>query len=85
MVQNSVASQSSVSASEILALDNLLDELGGDDDHTYLRIHHALSYHGGHISEITAEQVEDVFAHIVTGDSFISMRSDAAYELFETY
>ena len=78
-------SQSSVTGPELIALDELLETLGHDSEEAYLQIYHALRYHGATICDLTTEQVEDTFTYIVTGDSFIDLRNDAAYDLFETY
>jgi len=77
--------QSAVTATELLALDALLQQLGDDSSVNYLRIHHALSNSGEDLSALTAAQVEDQLIHIFEGTSFIDLRKEAAFELFELY
>lgn len=76
---------SNVTASELIALDQLLHELGGDSLENFLRIRHSLSLHGCHLSELSREQIEEDSAHIFIGKNFADLRRDAAYELFESY
>jgi hypothetical protein len=79
------AGQSAVTASELIALDQLLNELGGDTDDAFLRVYHALSHYGTHITALTVQQVEDDSPHIFIGSNFTDLRQEAAYELFELY
>lgn len=76
---------STVTASELVALDRLLQELGNDLVETYLRIHYAVNNLGKDITELTAETVEDQNLHIFEGNCFLDLRRDAAFELFELY
>lgn len=78
-------SQSTVTASELVALDQLLDELGGDSDENFLRIRHASTCSGTHITTLTVEKVEDDTPHVFIGSNFTDLRQEAAYELFELY
>ena len=76
--------RNTVSASELLELDRVLTEVGDDSDHTFLLIRSALS-RGADLSSLSREGVEDDAPHIFTGSSFIDLRREAAYELFELY
>jgi len=78
-------SQSAVTATELLALDGLLDDLGGDSDDNYLRIFFVANLLGTPVAELTAEAVEDESVHIFLGDNFCDVRREAAFELFEHY
>lgn len=77
--------QSSVTFSELVALDNLLRELGGDETENFLKIYYALTSGGADLSTLTASAVEDSNLSIFIGDCFFDLRKDAADELFETY
>jgi hypothetical protein len=79
------AGQSAVTASQLLALDRLLSELGDDSTFNYLRIHYAVSCGGDDLARLTGEQVEDLPIHIFEGSSFLDLRKEAAFELFELY
>jgi hypothetical protein len=79
------AGRSAVTGSALLALDRALSGLGGDATDNFLRIHHAVNTHGIALGEITAEKVDDIFLHIFRGTSFLDLRREAAYELFENY
>jgi hypothetical protein len=76
--------RNAVSASELLELDRVLTEIGDDSDQSFLLIYSALS-RGAKLSSLTREGVEDEAPQIFTGSSFIDLRRDAAYELFELY
>ena len=77
--------KTSVTVSEILELDRLLGELGGDSDENFLRIHCAQETNGNDLYVLTVSDVEDQFTHISIGTSFIDLRKEAAFELFELY
>jgi hypothetical protein len=77
--------QSSVTCSEILALDRLLEALGGDSLANCIRIYHAVEVRGMNLSTLTVEEVEDVALNIFLGTCFYDLRKEAAYELFESY
>ena len=47
------AGQSAVTASQLLALDRLLSELGDDSTMNYLRIHHAMDCGGDDLTRLT--------------------------------
>jgi len=79
------AGQSAVTASELVALDQLLNELGSDSDENLLRIRHASTRYGTHLTTLTLAQVEDDTPHIFIGSNFTDLRQEAAYELFELY
>ena len=73
--------QSSVTCTEVKKLDALLSDLGSDDLETFVRIRCAETS----ILELTAEDMEDQNLHVYTGGTFIDLRNEAAYELFELY
>lgn len=75
--------QSTISAGELIALDRFLDLLGGDSETNFLRIYHAGLLYGAGLSDLTAGQVEADVPHIYFGSSFMNLRVEAAYELFE--
>ena len=84
-VQLLFKSSSSVTGAELIALDDLLAELGGDSEINFLRIHYAMSVCGGDLKELGAGQIEDQNVQIYFGDCFTDARKEAAYELFELY
>jgi hypothetical protein len=77
--------KTSVTASELRELDRLLDELGGDSDENFWRIHCAQESHGKELDSLSGSDVEDQDSHFFIGTSFIDLRKEAAFELFELY
>lgn len=77
--------QSSVSASELLELNRLLAELGGDSTENFLRIHYAANVHGAALEQLTKEGMDESNLSLFIGGNFTDLRRDAAYELFELY
>lgn len=77
--------RSAVTAGDLKALDCLLQDLGGDSDYNFLRLHYTVNCSGYDLQSLTVEQVEDQMLHICQGTSFIDVRHEAAYELFELY
>ena len=77
--------KTSVTASELRDLDRLLGELGEDSEANYLRIHFALGIRGGDLAALTGAEVEDQLFHVFIGTSFMDLRREAAFELFEVY
>lgn len=77
--------QSSVTCSQLLALDQALSNLGGDDIENFLRIHYAVNLYGMALDEVTPEKLDEHSLHIFRGTSFCGVRKDAAFELFELY
>ena len=75
--------RSSVTASEIVQLDNLLQELGDDSTECYLRIFYALNVQGAKLETLGARDIESQNLDLFTGDSFLDLRKDVAYEFFE--
>jgi len=69
----------------LVHLDRLLSELGTDSVENFIRIHYAVNISGCRLDELTAAQVEDNLLHIFFGTSFIDLRREAAFELFESY
>lgn len=80
-----VFNRSSVTASELLALDRLLQDLGDDSPGNFLRVHYAVNIRGADFDRLDARQVEDQSVHVFIGTNFIDLRREAAYELFELY
>ena len=77
--------KSAVTASELLDVDRLLTDLGGDSPENFLRIHWLVNIHGAALAGLSSEAVEDQNLHLFLGTSFIDLRREAAYELFELY
>ena len=77
--------KSAVTAAELLDLDRLLTELGGDSIENFLRIHYTVNIRGANLDTLSADAVEDHFLHVFLGTSFVDLRKEAAYELFELY
>lgn len=80
-----VFNRSTVTATELLDLDRLLTDLGVDSTENFLRVHYALNICGADIAKLDSGQVEDRNLHLFIGLSFIDLRKEAAYELFELY
>ncbi len=74
-----------MTGTELLALDRLLVALGGDTPENFLRIHWAMYWRGTELCSLTAQSIEDDFVHVYCGTSFLDLRKEAAYELFELY
>ena len=79
------AGRSSVSGTELVELDNLLQEIGDDSEETILKIAHLVRSCGYALGDVTPESVQDLNAFIFLGHSFFSLRNTAAYELFELF
>jgi hypothetical protein len=77
--------RSSVTAGELLALDRLLDELGGDSVENFLRVHYAVNTCGADLATLTRREVEDNSLDIFLGSNFTDLRREAAYQLFELF
>ena len=77
--------RTAVTGSELLNLASLLDDLGGDSTENFLAVHFAVAVQGGSLGELTADMVQDQAPSYFVGGSFIDVRRDAAYELFELY
>ena len=84
-VQHLFQHRSAVTGRELQSLDCLLHDLGDDSDTSFLRIHHAVNCCGHDLTTLTVEQVEDQLLHIFEGTSFLDLRRQAAFELFELY
>lgn len=76
--------QTAVTASELVALDALLEE-AGDTEETFLKIYFALHCCDAELSTLTEEKLMESDVFLFIGQSFIDLRNEAAYELFETY
>ena len=77
--------QSSVTYSELLALDKLLDELGGDNDENFLKVYYAVHILNYDLGSLNNRTVDDEAPLIFCGSCFTDVRKEAAYELFELY
>ena len=77
--------QNRVTATELLALHRLLEELGGDILENFLKIRHMLSVSSKDLCGLTGVEVEDQNVHVFIGPNFWDLRREAAYELFELY
>lgn len=77
--------KSSITGSELQALDDLLTDLGNDDTATFLRIRYAIEDRGLDIHDLTADAVDDLTCYIFRGTNFGDLYREAGYELFETY
>jgi len=77
--------RNSVSASELLDLSALLEELGDDTTETYLSVYFALMVLEESLGELTAESLRDKAPRCFLGSNFTDLRREAAYELFELY
>lgn len=77
--------QNRVTATELLALDRLLEELGGDILENFLKLRHTLSVSTTDLCALTGAEVEDLDIHIFVGPNLWDLRREAAYELFELY
>ena len=73
-----------MTGSELLTLDSLLGDLGGDSVVNFLLIYSALNQ-GGPLEILTKDSIEDNPPQIFVGTSFLDVRRAAAYELFELY
>ncbi|MBE7502346.1 MAG: hypothetical protein HS113_19090 [Verrucomicrobiales bacterium] len=77
--------RTAVTAADLLAVDRLLLELGGDAFENFLRIHFTVNCCGYDLQTLTAGTVEDQALHLFEGTNFQDLRREAAYELFELY
>jgi hypothetical protein len=77
--------RSSVTGAELLDLDRILAEMGGDTRHNYLLIHYAVNMCGDSLEGLSEEKVQDHCVQIFTGTNFTDVRREAAFELFELY
>lgn len=77
--------RNTVSARELLDLSALLDGLGGDSTENYLAVYFAVAVLGGNLSDLTTEGIQDRAPSCFIGESFVTVRQEAAYELFEQF
>ena len=73
-----------ITASDLTALNDLLDTLDGDRECNLLRIQFATRVLGSDLHSLTAAELDDNSPMIFYGDTQIDVRKNAAYELFET-
>ncbi len=76
---------STVTGSELVALDRLLQEIGDDSTQTWLSIHNAVNVSGQDIARLTLEMIKDQCLHIIEGSSLIDLRWEAVDEPFELF
>ena len=79
------AGRSAVSDSDLLALDSVLDALGDDSTFNFLRIHYTVSLCGEELARLTRDKIDDLPIQCWEGTSFMDLRKEAAFELFELY
>ena len=77
--------ENAITSSELLDLDRLLCQLGGDSPENFLRIHYVVNICGARIGELTSTDVEDRNISLFFGTSFMDLRRSTALELFELY
>jgi hypothetical protein len=77
--------QNAVSGGELLALDQLLEDMGGNSDENFLQIYFALNHGGISVERLDATTVQDNPPQIFFGSYFFELRKEVAYELFELY
>ena len=77
--------RSRVTAAELLDLDRVLQELGGDSRYNFLQIYFAVNICGDALETLSAAAVHDHEMLIFSGTSFPDLRRDAAYGLFELH
>ncbi len=73
-----------VTAAQLLDLDRLLTELGGDSIENSLRIHYAVNICQAALATLSAQAMQDHRVHVFRGTEFSHMRVAAAYKLFES-
>lgn len=80
-----ILTSNNVSASDIIALDRLLSELG-DDILTQAKLIYRINHNGSSLHQIEPREIDDCPASYFIQDlSFVDLRRTAAYELFELY
>jgi len=77
--------RSAITATELLELSSLLTDLGDDSKESYLSVYFAVAILGGHLGELSADQVRDRAPFCFIGGNFTDLRCEAAYELFELF
>lgn len=77
--------RSTVTATELISLAALLDELGGDSVENFLAVYFAVAVRGANLADLTADGVQDEAPQCYLGANFTDVRREAAYELFELY
>ena len=83
-VRVTLGNKSSVTATEIKILDELINDLG-DTTEAYLKIRYATQVLGKDLFTLTVGDIEDMNVFIFSGTSFTYIYRDAGYELFELY
>ena len=77
--------KSSVTGAEILALDGLLESLGGENEANFVRIYYAVNVCGFDLEKLDAATIEEDNLLLFFGEWFHDVREKAAFELFELY
>jgi hypothetical protein len=73
--------KSSVTASEITQLTELLEEL---DESDHVKLIYAMA-EGYSLDQLDANQIQDLCCYVFEGNSFCDLYKDAGWELFETF
>ena len=74
-----------VTGSELRDLEWLLQELGSDSRENLLLIHYAVNILGTKLEDLTGDAVQENCVQIFVDSTFVDVRREAAYELFELY
>jgi hypothetical protein len=74
-----------VTAEELLALDGLLEELGGDTLENYLRVRHATTALQIPLGHLTPMAVSSIMLHVFIGTDSSQLEEDAAEQLLGLY
>lgn len=77
--------QDAVTASELLELDRVLHDLGGDSIESFLRVYYMMRICGTPLAGLSAAGIDEVNVHFFLETNFTDLRREAAYELFELY
>lgn len=77
--------QDAITASELIELDRVLRDLGGDSIESFLRVYYMLRIGGTPLAGVSLAAVDEVNVHFFLGTNFTDLRREAAYELFELY
>ncbi|MFM1747365.1 MAG: hypothetical protein RLZZ188_1031 [Verrucomicrobiota bacterium] len=74
-----------VTSSELRDLVRLLDEVGDDAPETFLRIYYTLNVCGTPLADLDRDKLDNPILHLYFGTSFLDLRNEAAFDLFESY
>ena len=82
IIKGTSKTTSHVTGSELLEIDRILLELGGDLLENYVKIYSAMNS-GWSLGTLTGNIINDLQTYIFIGDSFRELVNDAAWQLFE--